>query len=136
MLTLIHLSNTHNQVNYSNINSFKYRITIWIFFFCICDIFQLEIDRDVTLSSPSSMFKSTQLPNPPKYQAHMAFGPAARPAASNQIPGQILSSFTHFGPAAPQILRGEPKQRIRANFLTAPFDHYHFGQPLGNPYAG
>lgn len=82
------------------------------------------------------MYKSTQLPNPPKYQAQMAFGPAfgpaSRPAPSNQIPGQILSSFTHFGPAAPQILRGEPKQRIRANFLTAPFDHYHFG----NPYAG
>lgn len=62
----------------------------------------------------------------------MNFGPGSRPAASNQIPGQIISSFTHFGPAAPQILRGEPKQRIRANFLTAPFEHYHFG----NPYAG
>lgn len=62
----------------------------------------------------------------------MTFGGGQRPAASNQIPGQILSSFTHFGPAAPQILRGEPKQRVRGNFLTAPFDHYHFS----NPYAG
>lgn len=84
------------------------------------------------MSSPSSMFKSTQLPNQMKFPSHMAFGSGSRPAASNQIPGQILSSFTHFGPAAPQILRGEPKQRIRANFLTAPFEHYHFG----NPYAG
>lgn len=67
-----------------------------------------------------------------KFNGHMTLGAGSRPAASNQIPGQILSSFTHFGPAAPQILRGEPKQRIRANFLTAPFDHYHFA----NPYAG
>lgn len=87
--------------------------------------------RDVTLSSPSSIFKSTQLPQPAKFNA-MTFGTGSRPAASNQIPGQIISSYTHFGPAAPQILRGEPKQRIRANFLTAPFEHYHFG----NPYAG
>lgn len=78
------------------------------------------------------MYKSTQLPSPMKFAAPMAFGPGSRPAASNQIPGQILSSYTHFGPAAPQILRGEPKQRIRANFLTAPFDHFHFS----NPYAG
>lgn len=78
------------------------------------------------------MFKSTQLPNPMKFPGHMAFGAGSRPSSSNQIPGQILSSFTHFGPAAPQILRSESKQRIRANFLTSPFDHYHFG----NPYAG
>lgn len=62
----------------------------------------------------------------------MTFGTGSRPAASNQIPGQVFSSYTHYGPAASQIIRNEPKQRIRANFLTAPFDHYHFG----NPYAG
>lgn len=78
------------------------------------------------------MFKSTQLPQVAKFNG-MPFGPGSRPAASNQIPGQIISSYTHFGPAAPQILRGEPKQRIRANFLTAPYaEHYHFS----NPYAG
>lgn len=62
----------------------------------------------------------------------MTLTSGSRPTSSNQMPGQIFSSFTHFGPAAPQIIRNEPKQRIRANFLTAPFDHYHFG----NPYSG
>lgn len=62
----------------------------------------------------------------------MTFGSGSRPAASNNIPGQVFSSYTHYGPAASQILRSEPKQRIRANFLTSPFEHHYFG----NPYAG
>lgn len=87
------------------------------------------------MSSPSSLFKSTQLPHSiaGKYNAPMTFSSGSRPSASNQIPGQIISSYTHFGSAAPQqIIRNEPKQRIRANFLTSPFEHYHFG----NPYSG
>lgn len=61
----------------------------------------------------------------------MTFGSGSRPAPSNH-PGQVFSSYTHYGPAASQIIRNEPKQRIRANFLTNPFEHHYFG----NPYAG
>jgi len=86
--------------------------------------------RDMTLSSPSSIYKSTQVP--PKFNPMTSLSGGSRPAQSNQIPGQIISSYTHFGPAAPQIIRSEPKPRIRANFLTSPFDHYAFG----NPYSG
>lgn len=63
------------------------------------------------------MFKSTQLP--------LKVNAPVRPSSSNQIPGHVLSSFTHFGNPA-------PKQRIRANFLASPFEQYHFG----NPFAG
>lgn len=51
-------------------------------------------------------------------------GPS-RPNSSNQIPGHVLSSFTHYGNVP-------PKQRIRGNFLASPFEPYHFG----NPFAG
>lgn len=50
----------------------------------------------------------------------------------NQFQGQVLSSYTHFGPVAPQYIHHEPKQRIRANFLSSPFEQYHFS----NPFAG
>lgn len=30
------------------------------------------------------------------------------------------------------MIRSEPKQRIRANYMNAPFEHYHFG----NAYSG
>lgn len=83
--------------------------------------------RDGTLTSPSSVFKSTQLPHPVvnKLNAHMTL--ASRP--TNQ--GQIISSFTHFGPAAPQFVRGDPKH-IRPNFLGAPYNQYHYS----NGYTG
>lgn len=64
----------------------------------------------------------------------MTFSSGSRPpSAPNQMSNQLISSsFTQFASAAPQIIRNEPKQRIRANYLTAPFEHYHFG----NPYSG
>lgn len=91
--------------------------------------------REATLSSPTSLFKSTQLPHSigGKFNPSLTFSSGSRPAASNPISNQVISSsFTHFASAAPQIIRNEPKQRIRANYLTSPFEHYHFG----NPYSG
>lgn len=45
--------------------------------------------------------------------------------------GQIISSFTHFGPAVQQFVRGDPK-RIRPNFINSPFEQYHYS----NGYTG
>lgn len=91
--------------------------------------------RDVTLAAPSSVYKATQLPGPVLNKINSQIGLSSRPNAQglisqNQIPGHVISTFSHFGPASPVIQNSKP--RIRANFIASPFDPHHFS----NPYSG
>lgn len=94
--------------------------------------------RDVTLTPPPS-YRSTQKPHPVvnKLNAHLALSSRTKTpvmAASNfdafSIPGQILSSFTHFAQPPTHVIR-DNKPRVSNNFLN-----YQIEQPFSNGFTG
>lgn len=91
--------------------------------------------RDATLAAPSSVYKAAQLPAPVANKINAQISSPGRPQAQglqsqNQIPGHVISQYSHFGPALPVIQNSKP--RIKNNFMASPFDPHHFS----GPYSG